>query len=341
MENRNCSFSLKPVHPETVLKILSNLRGTSSCGTDEIEANVLKLIKTEITPVLTHIINLSISSQTFPQTWKLAKVIPLHKKKEVLLAKNYRPVSLLPVLSKVLERCIFLQITDYLEDNHLLHPSHHGFRAQHSTASALIQMFDTWIEAYEENEVSAVIMLDMSAAFDVVDHDILIGKMELYGFEEQALNWIKSYLSKRSQSVHIEGFLSDPLPLECGVPQGSILGPLLYILYTNDLPEVVHHHQPQQDHHQEHQEGFYNTHCHSCGGLCLYADDSTFTLSNSDVGKLNEEIDDKYKLIADYMTRNKLILNSDKTHLLIMTSNRKHQIHQDFGISLNTGSEII
>ena len=176
MENRSCSFKLKSVHPDTVLKTLSNLKASSSCGTDEIGSNVLKLIKNEITPVLTHIVNLSISNQTFPKFWKQAKVIPLHKKDEVLYAKNYRPVSLLSVLSKVLERCIFAQMMDYLEGNQPLHPSHHGFRAKHSTVSALVQMFDTWIEAFEDDEVSAVIMLDMSAAFEV-DHDILIKKM--------------------------------------------------------------------------------------------------------------------------------------------------------------------
>ena len=125
-------------------------------------------------------------------------------------------------------------MVNYLEENQLLHPSHHGFRAKHSTVSALVQMFDSWIEAFEDDEVSAVIMLDMSAAFDVVDHVILLDKLALYGFEESALSWIKCYLSGRTQSVFIEGCLSDPLSVECGVPQGSILGPLLYILYDKE-----------------------------------------------------------------------------------------------------------
>ena len=247
--------------------------------------------------------------------WKKAKVIPLHKKDEVLYAKNYRPVSLLPVLSKVLERCVFVQMVTYLEENDLLHPSHHGFRAKHSTVSALIQMFDTWIDAFEDEEVSAVIMLDMSAAFDVVDHGILLSKLALYGFEDTALSWTSSYLSNRVQSVFIEGHLSEPLAVECGVPQGSILGPLLYLLYTNDLPEAVHEHHLQQGLQQQHQ--YYNLHCHSCGGLCLYADDSTFTLSNKNTDELNVEIDQKYKIIAQYMNKNKFILN--KTHLMVMT----------------------
>ena len=342
MQNRSCSFKLAPVHPDTVLKIISNLKMSSACGTDEISSGVLKLIKYEISPVLTHIINLSISNQTFPSLWKTAKVIPLHKKNETLLPKNYRPVSLLPVLSKVTERCIFLQMSSYLEDNNLLHPSHHGFRSKHSTATALIQMFDSWMEAFENDEVSAVIMLDMSAAFDVVDYDILLSKLALYGFEESVLAWIRSYLSGRYQCVSLEGCLSEPLSLECGVPQGSILGPLLYIIYTNDLPEVVHQDcHPQENSQEFHSNHLFHTHCQDCGGLCLYADDSTYTLSSSDTEGLNANLDAKYKVIEEYMNKNKLILNSDKTHLLVMASERKHQIHDNFGISLNTGKEII
>ena len=218
MKNRSCTFKLNPVHPDEIHKIFSRLKSSSSCGVDELGSCVLKLVKNEITPVLTHIVNLSISNYSFPSKWNKAKVIPLHKKDEILYPKNYRPVSLLPVFSKVLERCIFLQMVRYLEENNLLHPSHHGFRAKHSTSTALIQMFDSWIEAFEDDEVSAVLMLDMSAAFDVVDHQILLNKLELYGFEVSTLYWIKSYLSNRYQSVCIEGHLSDPLPVDFGVP---------------------------------------------------------------------------------------------------------------------------
>ena len=108
--------------------------------------------------------------------------------------KNYRPVSLLPVISKVLERAIFEQMIQYLEENNLLHPSHHGFRSHHSTVTALIEMYDQWVEGFENGMLSAVVMLDLSAAFDVVDHTILIQKLQLYGFEECFLSWFHSYL---------------------------------------------------------------------------------------------------------------------------------------------------
>ena len=148
----------------------------------------------------------------------------------------------------------------------------------------------------------------------------LLEKLVLYGFDESALSWIRSYLLDRSQSVYIEGAMSEALTMECGVPQGSVLGPLLYILYMNDLPEVIH--QVAHQHQEENVDNpyNYNIHCHTCGGLCLYADDSTCTISNKDVVQLNEDIDNAYKTISQYMARNKLILNSDKTHLLVMSS---------------------
>ena len=115
---------------------------------------------------------------------------------------------------------------EYMENNSLFHPNHHGFRSAHSTTTALIQMYDSWLEAAEEGRVTGVVMLDMSAAFDVVPHDLYLEKLKLYGFQDNALCWMESYLADRKQCVYIEGCLSDTLTVESGLPQGSILGPL-------------------------------------------------------------------------------------------------------------------
>ena len=132
-----------------------------------------------------------------------------------------------------------------MDSNHLIHPNHHGFRAGHSTTTGLIQMYDAWVEALDCNEYSGACFLDLSAAFDIVDHPLLLEKLGLYGFSENSLNWVASYLGGRSQTVYIESFQSRILPVPTGVPQGSILGPLLYIIFTNELPELVHDHEAQ------------------------------------------------------------------------------------------------
>ena len=139
-------------------------------------------------------------------------------------------------------------------------------------------------------------MVDLSAAFDVVDHMILLQKLEIYGFEMKEIRWMKSYLTERKQQVYVDGTLSDPLDLHAGVPQGSILGPLLYIIFTNDLPEVVHDHLAVNN-------SYFNTHCQSCGSICSFADDSTYSKSGKDMDKLKDDIDDKFKEISNYMAK--------------------------------------
>ena len=201
---------------------------------DIIGTNVLKLIKEEIIPAVTHIVNLSIEKSVFPSSWKHAKIVPLLKpgSDDHLATKAYRPVALLPVVSKVLERVVFLQTVQYLNEHQLLHPNHHGFRSQHSTTTAMLQMYDSWVEAADRGELAGVAMIDQSAAFDCVDHTLLVAKLKLYGWGEGALKWSEDYLTNRKQSCSVESFLSQPLPISAGVLQGSILGPLYYCIFT-------------------------------------------------------------------------------------------------------------
>ena len=310
MSQNRCSFSLQAVGPDEVYKIIKSLKNSRSTGTDYIDTFIIKLIAKDILAPIKHIVNLSISKSEFPTLWKHAKVVPLLKKDDPLSAKNYRPVSLLPILSKILERVIFNQLVGYLESKSLIHPNHHGSRSNHSTATALIQLYDTWVDEVDCGNMVGVMMVDLSAAFDMVDYDILLQKLELYGLDVGSLAWVRSYLTGRYQSVFVDGCLSPPLSIPCGVPQGSILGPLLYILYTNDIPDLAHKHpvsvlQPAP-------------YCNECGGTVCYVDDSTYCLASPDPAALSRGLTNQYKSISNYMAANKLVINDEKTHLLVL-----------------------
>ena len=162
----------------------------------------------------------------------LIGIIPVFKKGDYLDPKNYRPVAILPIFSKILERLVFNQIIEYMNENDLIPPSHHAYRKNHNTTSALVQMYDSWIDNFDRGVYSGVCFLDMSAAFDIVDHSLLLQKLELYGFDEGSISWLCSYLSDRSQCVSINSSCSSLLAFPTGVPQGSILGPLLYIQFS-------------------------------------------------------------------------------------------------------------
>ena len=334
MKDRTSVFSLSFVHPDAVKKIVMGLKNSKSSGVDNIDTYILKLLVDDVLPAVTHIVNLSIQQGKFPALYKIAKVIPLLKKDDPLEPKNYRPVAILCILSKVIERAIFIQIIEYMNTNDLFHPNHHGFRAHHSTSTAMIQMYDSWVQAVDKGQLAGVCMLDMSAAFDVVDHGILLNKLQLYGFDSEAISWMKDYLHGRSQAVYIDGALSSFLPVNVGVPQGSILGPLCYVLFTNDLPETI---LDTGSHvHWSHM----TTHCAECGGLCCFADDSTYSVSSADQDTLSQKLNDRYSVLASYMNSNRLKLNDDKTHLLIMATKQKKRLI-NIDVKINTTSEEI
>ena len=180
----------------------------------------------------------------------------------------------------------------------------------------------------------ALCMLDMSAAFDVVDCEILLEKLNLYGFDQNAVTWMKAYLSGKTQAVYIDGSLSQFLAVEVGVPQGSILVPLYYVLFTNDLPETALDNQSQV--HFSH----LTTHCEECGGLCCFADDSTYGVSSADQDIPENKLNERYRVLAEYMGNNRLKLNYEKTHLFIMTTKQTQKLI-NINVQINTPTEEI
>ena len=212
MASRSCSFRFKQVTVQQMAKIVTGLRNSKATGTDHIDVASLKLVAKEIAPCLAHITNISVSSNTFPSSFKYAKVVPLLKslEKSPLACSSYRPVSLLPVLSRAVEKALFTQLSDYLENNNLLHPNHHGGRKYHNTTTALIQLNDEWLAAAEDSMMTGVMMTDLSACFDLWDHGIGLEKAQLLGLEPDACAWVASYVSGRSQSCSVDGTSAPP-----------------------------------------------------------------------------------------------------------------------------------
>ena len=230
---------LQCVSSEVVSKILHSLKVKEAAGLDKIPARLLRDAEVELAPSITYLINKSITDGTVPALWKVARVTPLYKAEDNLLVENYRPISVLPVLSKVLERVVHTQTSAYLDHLGLLYKHQYGFRCSRSTVQAVGHLNNSVLDAMDRGKATGMLFLDISKAFDSIDHKILLGKLEHIGLSARSLRWFKLYLSDRRQCVYINGEVSETHPVDLGVPQGSILGPLLFNVYINSLSTAV------------------------------------------------------------------------------------------------------
>ena len=229
-------FHFRTVTANEVQAILMSIPFNKSPGHDKIPIKVYKDCLSSILPSITDLINTSLSSSVFPTAWKIAEVVPIPKTDDYELANNNRPISLLPVLSKVCERVVHKQVDSYLIFKDRLASTQSGNKRHHSTETSIIHSNDFILNAMDNKKLTASVFLDMSKAFDSLNHDLLIKKLRHIGLSSQVILWFQSYLSFRYQRVRINSSLSDLLPVSTGVPQGSILGPLLFSVYVNDLP---------------------------------------------------------------------------------------------------------
>ena len=299
-------FNFVEMEENDIIKEIATLADKSSCGYDGISSILLKKIANSIKPILTLIINQSLCTGIFPSKLKIAKVLPLYKNKgDCHLFDNYRPISLLPTISKIFEKVVHKQLYDYFADNDLFYKSQYGFRKSHSTELAALELADRISQYLDNGEIPIAIFLDLSKAFDTLDHKILLSKLEYYGIKGTALKWFESYLSNRSQYVIYDNTKSQQSPLFTGVPQGSVLGPLLFLIYMNDVSNA---------------SDKFNS--------VLFADDTTLdnplrtfdmigTQNKYNKARLSDNINLELEKIYNWLCANKLSLNIGKTKYMI------------------------
>jgi len=292
-----------------VSNIIKNLK-SKKCGTHEIPINIYKKVDDIISPVICDLINSSVNCGVFPQSLKVARVVPIHKggaKKDI---GNYRPISILPSLSKIFEKIIHMRITSFFNKFNLFYADQFGFQSKKSTTDAIIRFTDDCYDILNEKKSLISIYLDFSKAFDTIDHDLLCNKLESYGIRGSVNRWFRSYLTSRQQYVQINSIKSHNKQIGCGVPQGSVLGPLLFLIYINDM--------------------------HKCTRLKLihFADDTTAYMSHDNINVLATTINAELVNIDNWVCANKLSLNASKSFFSLFT-NKKTPTHPDIIIRSN------
>ena len=283
---------------------MTSLKKTDACGVDGITVSVLQLAAPIIAMPVAHLIALSFAQAKVPSAFKAAIVVPIHKGKgkPSNQPSSYRPVAILPALSKVLEKIVLWQLTPFLENK--LPECQFGFRPARSSFSAVATAHGAWARATSAGQVTGFAAIDLTAAFDTVDHDILCSKLAGLGIQNRSLNWFRHYLEGRHQRVKYFQTLSSPSPLQCGVPQGSLLGPVLFLVLVHDLSMAM---------------GL-SPFPSSSGRTISYADDLVVWISGVSIKVARPVLESKSRSVAAYMTANCLSLNPEKTQVLWIES---------------------
>ena len=230
---------ITPTDAHKVNLIISSLNSDKSTGPNSLPIRIFKLLKNEISTHLAEIFSLSFLSGVFPSILKIAKVIPVHKKESKLFYSNYRPISLLSNIDKIIEKIMCNRIYKFLDKSNIIYSLQFGFRQHYSTSHALLNLTEAIMKALDDGNVASGIFVDLHKAFDTVDHSILLSKFCHYGIRGLTNKWFESYLANRKQFVSINGFVSSTSSMASSVPQGSVLGPLLFLLYINDLHVAI------------------------------------------------------------------------------------------------------
>ena len=302
---------------------LEKLNVTKTCGPDNLHPFVLQKTAGEISVPLEIIFRKSVSTGECPTDWRSANVAPIHKKGDRTDPSNYRPISLTSQVCKVLESIVRAHVLEHLKSNNILRDEQHGFRERRSCLTNLLEMMESWTEIIDEGDGIDVAYLDFRKAFDLVSHKHLLYKMSKYGITNQTLNWIKAFLQQRYQRVVIRGSTSENLEVTSGVPQGSVLGPILFLIFINDLPlEVI-------------------------SPLSLFADDSkifsriaTNNSTNRNIAvNGNEMLQKDLSTIAEWAKKWKMEFNVDKCKIMHLGNQNPNHTYTMDGINLTTSKE--